>query len=215
MNRINAYETNDLYHQIYIGSCLHRPHAGRLQQRRVERRRGCAQATDAHGYRHHGRRVSHGGERNLISVAFPGEPSGVAVTEGNLELDLQNSDTYLLVPPTRSAFSAQSRTSYVTPSDCYKITGVEPDRNGSGEILDGQWIVTIKTQGEGNFRNVSDLYLVMNYTDAAGVAHKVSSPVLPVQIVPTADEGWSFATRWCRPYEPRMGSLIPTYSTRT
>ena len=50
------------------------PHAGRLQQRRVERRRGCAQATDAHGYRHHGRRVSHGGERNLISAAFPGEP---------------------------------------------------------------------------------------------------------------------------------------------
>ena len=102
-----------------------------------------------------------------FQLRFRVNPSGVAVTEGNLELDLQNSDTYLLVPPTRSAFSAQSRASYVTPSDCYKITGVEPDRNGSGEILDGQWIVTIETQGEGNFRNVSDLYLVMNYTDAA------------------------------------------------
>ena len=31
-------------------------------------------ALNAHGYRHHGRRVSHGGERNLISAAFPGEP---------------------------------------------------------------------------------------------------------------------------------------------
>lgn len=144
-----------------------------------------------------------------FQLRFRVNPSGVAVTEGNLELDLQNSDTYLLVPPTRSAFSAQSRASYVTPSDCYKITGVEPDRNGSGEILDGQWIVTIKTQGEGNFRNVSDLYLVMNYTDAAGVAHKVSSPVLPVQIVPTADEGVEFRYSLVQTLRTAHGELNP------
>lgn len=40
-----------------------------------------------------------------FQLRFRVNPSGVAVTEGNLELDLQNSDTYLLVPPTRSAFS--------------------------------------------------------------------------------------------------------------
>ena len=97
-----------------------------------------------------------------FQLRFRVNPSGVTVTEDNLELDLQNSDTYLLVPQTRNAFSAQSRASYVTPSDYYKITGVEPDRNGSGEILDGQWIVTIETRGEENFRNVSDLYLVVN-----------------------------------------------------
>ena len=34
-----------------------------------------------------------------FQLRFRVNPSGVAVTEGNLELDLQNSDTYLLVPP--------------------------------------------------------------------------------------------------------------------
>lgn len=144
-----------------------------------------------------------------FQLRFRVNPSGVAVTEDNLELDLQNSDTYLLVPPTRGAFSAQTRASYVTPSDCYKITGVEPDRNGSGEILDSQWIVTIETKGEGNFRNVSDLYLVVNYTDAAGVAHKVSSPALPVQIIPTADEGVEFRYSLVQTLRTAQGEFNP------
>ena len=69
--------------------------------------------------------------------------------------------------------------------------------------------MTIKTQGEGNFRNVSDLYLVMNYTDAAGVAHKVSSPVLPVQIVPTADEGVEFRYSLVQTLRTAHGELNP------
>lgn len=144
-----------------------------------------------------------------FKLRFRVNPSGVTVTEDNLELDLQNSDTYLLVPPTRNEFSSQSRASYVTPSDYYKIIGVEPNRNSSGEILDGQWIVSIETRGEENYRNVSDLYLVVNYTDAAGVAHKVSSPALPVQIVPTADEGVEFRYSLVQTLRTAHGELNP------
>lgn len=116
-------------------------------------------------------------------------PSGVEVTKENLELDLRNSDTYVQYYPDQAGAAAQSKAGYVTPSDYYGIAGVEADRNAAGEPLDGQWVVTVATRGEGNFRNVADLYLVVNYTDAAGVVRQVSSPGLPVQIVPTADEG--------------------------
>ena len=84
-----------------------------------------------------------------------------------------------------------------------------PTATVAARFLDGQWIVTIKTRGEGNFRNVSDLYLVMNYTDAAGVAHKVSSPVLPVQIVPTADEGVEFRYSLVQTLRTAHGELNP------
>lgn len=144
-----------------------------------------------------------------FQLRFRVNPSGVEVTADNLELDLQNSDTYLRFDPSQSGPAAQSKASYVVPSDYYKIAGVEPDRNGSGEALEGQWIVTVATQGEGNFRNVSDLYLVVNYTDAAGVAHKVSSPALPVQIVPTADEGVEFRYSLVQTLRNAQGALNP------
>ena len=137
-------------------------------------------------------------------------PSGVEVTKENLELDLRNSDTYVQYDPSeQTGAAAQSKAGYVTPSDYYGIVGVEADRNAAGEPLDGQWIVTVATRGEGNFRNVADLYLVVNYTDAAGVARQVSSPGLPVQIVPTADEGLELRYSLVQNFRTGDGKLNP------
>ena len=137
-------------------------------------------------------------------------PSGVEVTQENLELDLRNSDTYLRYDPTgQPVAAAQSKASYVTPSEYYEIVGVAADRNTAGEPLEGQWVVTVATRGEGNFRNVADLYFVVNYTDAAGAARKVSSPGLPVQIVPTADEGLELRYSLVQNFRTGDGKLNP------
>lgn len=128
-----------------------------------------------------------------FQLRFRVNPTGVTITKNDLELDLRNSDTYFRFDKSGSPLAMNSsRASYVTPSDYYEVVSVEPDTNGSGEKLDGQWIATIGTRGEGNFRNVADLSLIVNYTDAAGVVRKVSSSALPVEIVPTVDEGVVF-----------------------
>ena len=88
-----------------------------------------------------------------FQLRFRVNPSGVEVTKENLELDLRNSDTYVQYDPDQAGAAAQSKASYVTPSDYYGIVGVEADRNAAGEPLDGQWVVTVATRGEGNFRN--------------------------------------------------------------
>lgn len=144
-----------------------------------------------------------------FQLRFRVNPSGVEVTKENLELDLRNSDTYVQYDPDQAGAAAQSKAGYVTPSDCYEIAGVEADRNAAGEPLDGQWVVTVSTRGEGNFRNVADLYLVVNYADAAGVARQVSSPGLPVQIVPTADEGLELRYSLVQNFRTGDGKLNP------
>lgn len=87
---------------------------------------------------------------------------------------------------------AQTRASYVTSSDYYELANIEPDKNTGGETLDGQWVATIQTKGDANFRNLADLLFIANYTDATGVARKVSSSAISVEIVPTVDEGTVF-----------------------
>lgn len=126
---------------------------------------------------------------NSFQVKFRVNPSGVSLTKEDVELDVRNSDTYIMSAPSEGT---QIRASYVTPSDYYELVDVQADRNQEGEPLEGQWVATIQTKGEANFRNVSDLYLVARYTDAAGQTHRVSSTDFPVEIVPTVDEGISF-----------------------
>ena len=94
---------------------------------------------------------------------------------------MQDSDTYFRFDKTDVS---DTRASYVTSSDYY-MENVEPAKNENGEVLEGQWVATVRTQGEANFRNVSDLHLVVNYTDAAGVAQQVSSSGVPIEIVPS------------------------------
>lgn len=143
-----------------------------------------------------------------FTLRFRVNPSGVEVTRDNLELDLQNSDTYFRCEPTQEGQAAAvSRASYVTPSDYYEIVGVEADRNDAGEQLHGQWVVAVATRGEGNFRNLSDLYLVLGYTDAAGVIRKISSPAVSVEIVPTADEGLEFRYPLVQNFRTAAGAL--------
>lgn len=93
---------------------------------------------------------------------------------------MQDSDTYFRFDKTDVS---DTRASYVTPSDYYTLENVEPAKNENGEVLEGEWVATVRTQGEANFRNVSDLHLVVNYTDAAGVAQQVSSSGVPIEIV--------------------------------
>ena len=117
---------------------------------------------------------------NSFQLRFRVNPSSVVLTKDDVQLDVQDSDTYFRFDKTDVS---DTRASYVTPSDYYTLENVEPAKNENGEVLEGQWVATVRTQGEANFRNVSDLHLVVNYTDAAGVAQQVSSSGVPIEIV--------------------------------
>lgn len=127
---------------------------------------------------------------NQFQVTFRVNPSGIELTKENVELDVRNSDTYFYFDKTDT--KAQTRTSYVTSSDYYELANIEPDKNTGGETLDGQWVATIQTKGDANFRNLANLLFIANYTDVTGVARKVSSSAISVEIVPTVDEGTVF-----------------------
>lgn len=145
-----------------------------------------------------------------FQLRFRVNPTGVSVSPQNLELDIRNSDTFFRYEPSSgAAAAAQSRASYVTPSDYYEIVSVEADTHDDGEPLEGQWIVTVATHGEGNFRNTADLCLIVNYPDAAGVMRKVSSQSFPVEIVPTADEGVEFRYSLVQNFRTGDGKLNP------
>lgn len=126
---------------------------------------------------------------NSFQLRFRVNPSSVVLTKDDVQLDVQDSDTYFRFDKTDVS---DTRASYVTPSDYYTLENVEPAKNENGEVLEGQWVATVRTQGEANFRNLADLHLVVNYTDAAGVAQQVSSSGVPIEIVPTVDEGVNF-----------------------
>ena len=119
---------------------------------------------------------------NSFQLRFRVNPSSVVLTKDDVQLDVQDSDTYFRFDKTDVS---DTRASYVTPSDYYTLENVEPAKNENGEVLEGQWVATVRTQGEANFRNVSDLHLVVNYTDAAGVEQQVSSSGVPIEIVPS------------------------------
>ena len=101
---------------------------------------------------------------NQFRITFRMNPSGTTLNREDVELDVRNSDTYFCTEQAPTG----TRASYVTSSDYYELLQIEADKNEAGEILDGQWVATIQTKGEANFRNVADLLLVVNYTDAAG-----------------------------------------------
>lgn len=145
---------------------------------------------------------------SMFQLRFRVNPSGVTLTKDDVKLDLQNSDTYYYVP---SDATGQTRASYVSPSDYYELLSVEPDRNEAGDTLDGQWIATIQTRGEDNFRNVADLHLVVDYVDAAGVPQEVSSPGVPLEIIPTVDEGIDFGYSKVQTYRTEKGEVNPYY----
>lgn len=116
-------------------------------------------------------------------------PSGFKVTKENIELDVWNSDTYFLDDKNN-----MSRASYVTPSDYYELVKIEPDKNTTNEELEGQWIATIRSKGVGSYRNLSELSLVVNYTDSKGDVQRISCPQsILIETVPTVEEGIAFS----------------------
>lgn len=147
---------------------------------------------------------------NTFQLHFRVNPSGVSLAEDDVKLDVQGSETYLLKVSDESA-SLQTRASYVESSDCYELVSVEPEKNDAGETLDGQWVATVQTKGEGNYRNVADLHLVVDYTDAAGRVQEVSSPAVPVEIIPTVDEGLDFGYSGVQTFRSSDGSVNPYY----
>lgn len=143
---------------------------------------------------------------NSFQLRFRVNPSSVVLTKDDVQLDVQDSDTYFRFDKTDVS---DTRASYVTPSDYYTLENVEPAKNENGEVLEGQWVATVRTQGEANFRNVSDLHLVVNYTDAAGVAQQVSSSGVPIEIVPTVDEGVNFGYATVQNLLNSKGAVTP------
>lgn len=144
---------------------------------------------------------------NQFRITFRMNPSGIALSRDNMELDVRNSDTYLYTE--QPLLNKSTRASYVASSDYYELVDVEADKNEVGEVLDGQWIAIVKTKGEANFRNLADLLLIVNYTDAAGASHKVSSSGTRVEIVPTVDEGVSLGYCGVQNYRDSKEALNP------
>lgn len=142
---------------------------------------------------------------NQFRITFRMNPSGTTLNREDVELDVRNSDTYFCTEQAPTG----TRASYVTSSDYYELLQIEADKNEAGEVLDGQWVATVQTKGEANFRNVADLLLVVNYTDAAGVTHKVSSSGVQVEIVPTVDEGVSLAYCGVQNYRDAKEAVNP------
>lgn len=127
-----------------------------------------------------------------FEIYFRINPTGIELTKENIELDFFESDTYLQYTPEAGELIPISKASYVTPSGYYECVALEADKNEAGEILDGQWVLTVKTKGEANFMNKSSFFLVLNYTDATGQKRLVSSSTkVNAQIFPTVDEGMS------------------------
>lgn len=125
-----------------------------------------------------------------FEIYFRINPTGIELTKENIELDFIESDTYLQYTPEAGELIPISKASYVTPSEYYECVALEADKNEAGEVLDGQWVLTVKTKGEANFMNKSSFFLVLNYTDATGQKRLVSSSTkVNAQILPTIDEG--------------------------
>lgn len=125
-----------------------------------------------------------------FEIYFRINPTGIELTKENIELDFIESDTYLQYTPEFGELIPISKASYVTPSEYYECVALEADKNEAGEVLDGQWVLTVKTKGEANFMNKSSFFLVLNYTDATGQKRLISSSTkVNAQIFPTIDEG--------------------------
>lgn len=126
---------------------------------------------------------------DTFKVRFRINPSGIDLKQEDLKLDFTESQTYTPYTP-ESGEALPTKISYVTPSDFYACTALEPDKNAAGDTLDGQWVLTIRTQGEDNFMNLSTIHLVMQYTDATGATRLItSSNAIEAQIYPRIDEG--------------------------
>lgn len=125
-----------------------------------------------------------------FEIYFRINPTGIELTKENIELDFIESDTYLQYTPEAGELIPISKASYVTPSEYYECVALEADKNEAGEVLDGQWVLTVKTKGEANFMNKSSFFLVLNYTDVTGQKRLISSSTkVNAQILPTIDEG--------------------------
>lgn len=125
-----------------------------------------------------------------FEIYFRINPTGIELTKENIELDFIESDTYLQYTPEAGELIPISKASYVAPSEYYECVALEADKNEAGEVLDGQWVLTVKTKGEANFMNKSSFFLVLNYTDATGQKRLISSSTkVNAQILPTIDEG--------------------------
>lgn len=127
--------------------------------------------------------VFKGGE---FEIRFRTNPSGVMLDKEDVELDLISTDIYKLSTETNDA---TVRASYVTPASHYELISLSPDKNEAGDILEGQWVAKIKTQGEDNFMSYDHLMLVASYTDVLGVHRQVSGAECVVHILPTIEEG--------------------------
>lgn len=71
---------------------------------------------------------------NSFQLRFRVNPSSVVLTKDDVQLDVQDSDTYFRFDKTDVS---DTRASYVTPSDYYTLENVEPAKNENGEVLEG------------------------------------------------------------------------------
>lgn len=145
-----------------------------------------------------------------FKIYFRVNPTGIELTKENLELDFIESDTYLQYTPESAKQKSTSKASYVASSEYYELVSLDADKNATGEILDGQWILTVKTKGEANFMNKSSFYLVLNYTDVTGQKRLISSSTkVNAQIFPTVDEGISIGYSKGQTFRGVLGYIQP------
>lgn len=120
-----------------------------------------------------------------FEITFRVNPSGCQLDPVNIELDVEN-DTYFL----QTEENDQTRATYVRPSEIHEIVSLRKNYNANDEELTGEWVLSVKTQGEENFMDCSKIRLVAHYTDAKGeIQYICSSNFVTVQTQPTLEEG--------------------------
>ena len=121
-----------------------------------------------------------------FKIRFRVNPSGFQVSKENFALDVLKSDVY--IPQKEDEGKAETRASYINPL-YYECLSVEPDKNESDEILDGQWVACMKAVTDVNLMSFDHVVPVISYRDVNGQLQLITATSgCVLNVLPTAEE---------------------------
>lgn len=121
-----------------------------------------------------------------FKVRFRVNPSGFQVSKENFALDVLKSDVYIRQKEDEG--KAEIRASYINPL-YYECLSVEPDKNASGEVLDGQWVAHMKASVDVDMVSFDHVAPVISYRDVNGKQQLITATSACVlNIRPTVEE---------------------------
>lgn len=121
-----------------------------------------------------------------FKIRFRVNPSGFQVSKENFALDVLKSDVY--IPQKEDEGKVETRASYINPL-YYECLSVEPDKNESDEILDGQWVACMKAVTDVNLMSFDHVVPVISYRDVNGQLQLITATSgCVLNVLPTAEE---------------------------